>query len=79
MVSIWGAAGPNQRPSLVKRALCTERCQDTAGRHFNVIVWRDWPGPSITSYSLEDGTPVEYHDECYFKLPSGKTLTRCEH
>jgi len=58
--------------------LYRERCQDEYGNHYTVIVWRDWPGLSMTSYTLKDGTPVHYEDESHFSLPSGKMLTRCE-
>ncbi|CAH1689933.1 conserved hypothetical protein [Hyphomicrobiales bacterium] len=78
MVAIWKSAGPNKRPTQVRRALHTEHCRDKDGKRYKVIVWREWPGLSLTSYTLEDGTPVHYEDECYFALPSGKMLTRCE-
>ena len=63
----------------VKRELYREQCQDEAGNRFTVVVWRDWPGLSLTSYTLDDGTPVRYEDECYFAVvPTRKMLTRCE-
>jgi hypothetical protein len=61
-----------------KRELYRERCQDEYGNHYIVIVWREWPGLLTTSYTLKDGTPVHYEDECSFSLPSGKMITRCE-
>lgn len=67
---------PPRRRAPVKREVYRELCQDDEGNRYTVIVWRDWPG-SATSYSLEDGTPVHYEDDCYFALPSGKLMTRC--
>lgn len=61
-----------------KRELYRERCEDEYGNHYIVIVWRDWPGLSMTSYTLKDGTPVRYEDEGVFSLPSGKMITRCQ-
>lgn len=78
MVAIWKSDGPNKRPTQVRRALRTERCRDKDGKPYKVIVWSEWPGLSMTSYTLDDGTPVHYEDECYFTLPSGEMLTRCE-
>ena len=78
MVAIWRGAEVPRKPSPVKRVLRTENCQDEDGNRYTVIVWRDWPGLSTVSYSLEDGTPVHYEDECYFTTPDGKMLTRCE-
>lgn len=78
MVAIWRAPQPARRPRPVKRALYTEKCQDEDGNLVNIIVWRDWPGSSLTSYTLEDGSPVHYEDECHFATTSGKMLTRFE-
>jgi hypothetical protein len=61
-----------------RRELYRELCQDEDGARFTVIVWQNKPGLSSVSYSLEDGTPVHYEDECYFATPSGKMLTRCQ-
>lgn len=70
---------PPRRHSAVKRELYRERCNDEEGNRYTVIVWRDWPGTSSTSYSLEDGTPVHYEDECNFLIePTQKLLTRCD-
>lgn len=66
-----------RRSSPAKRELYRERCQDEDGNRFTVIVWRDWPGLSAVSYTLDDGTPLHYEDECYLALPGGKMLTRC--
>lgn len=72
------AEPPPRRFGPVKRELYREPCQDGDGNRYTVIVWRDWPGTSITSYTLADGTPVRYEDECYFVVvPSGVLLTRC--
>ncbi len=69
---------PPRRHSAVKRELYRERCKDEDGNRYTVIVWRDYPGTSLTSYTLEDGTPVRYEDECYFATLTGKMLTRCD-
>ena len=81
MVAIWKSAEPSRRHSSpVKRALYTEQCRDEDGNRYAVVVWRDWPGLAVTSYTLEDGTPVRYEDECFFTIvPTGKVLNRCEH
>jgi hypothetical protein len=68
-----------RRPSAVKQALYTEQCRDENGNRYTVVVWRDWPGSPLTSYTLEDGTPVHYEDECYFLIePTRQMLTRCD-
>lgn len=68
-----------RRHSAAKRELYRERCKDEDGNRYNVIVWRDYPGTSLTSYTLEDGTPVHYEDECYFLIePTRRLLTRCD-
>jgi len=78
MVALRKPAWPPQRrwPLPRKRELYRERCEDEYGNHYTVIVCRDWPGLSMTSYTLKDGTPVHYEDERTFSLPSGKVLTR---
>lgn len=78
MVSLQTPAGAPRRQSSHRRELYRERCQDEGGNRFTVIVWQNKPGLSTVSYSLEDGTPLHYEDECYFATPSGKMLTRCE-
>jgi len=78
MVAIWRSTEEHRKPAPVKRVLRTENCRDEDGTRYKVIVWRDWPGLQLVSYTLEDGTPVHYEDECYFATPSGKMLTRCE-
>ena len=78
MVALHSPAGPARRPQTSRRELYRERCQDEDGNHFTVIVWQNKPGLSTVSYSLEDGTPAHYEDECYFATPNGKLLTRCE-
>ncbi|MGO4171529.1 hypothetical protein [Bosea sp. TAF32] len=59
-----------------KRELYRERCKDEFDNHYVVIVWRDWLGVAMTSYTLKDGTPVHYEDERRFSLSSGKILIR---
>lgn len=61
-----------------KRELYRERCRDEDGNLYIVIVWRNSPGLAATSYTLPDGTPVHYEDECVFSLPGGKLISRCE-
>jgi hypothetical protein len=77
MVAIWRGEASGRGPAPVKRALYTEDCRDEDGRRYRVVVWREWSASPKTSYSLEDGTPLHYEDECSFALPSGKFLTRC--
>lgn len=68
-----------RRQSPVRRELYRERCKDGDGNRYTVIVWRETPDTSLTSYSLEDGTPVHYEDECYFLIePTRQMLTRCD-
>lgn len=69
---------PTRRQQTTRRELYREACQDENGNRFSVIVWQNKPGLSTVSYSLEDGTPLQYEDECFFATPSGKMLTRCE-
>lgn len=66
---------PGVRPS--RREHYRERCQGEEGNRYTVIVWRG-PGSVQTTYSLEDGTPVQFEDDCIFRLPSGKLISRCE-
>ncbi len=69
----------SRRHSPTRRELYRERCKDEAGNHFTVIVWRETPGTSLTSYTLEDGTAVHYEDECYFLIePTRQMLSRCD-
>jgi len=67
-----------RRPKPTKRETYREPCQDEDGNLYTVIVWRDWQGLPMTSYTLDDGTTVHYEDERLFSLPSGKMLTRCD-
>lgn len=76
MVALQTPAEPPQRRPTSRRELYREDCQDADGARFTIIVWQNKPGLSTVSYSLEDGTPLHYEDECYFALPSGKMLTR---
>lgn len=69
---------PRRRPQTTRRELYRENCQDDEGNRFTVIVWQNKPGLSTVSYSLEDGTPLHYEDECVFALPSGKLISRCD-
>ena len=74
MVALQGPA--DRQPQRNRRELYREQCQDEQGNRFIVIVWQNKPGLSTVSYSLEDGTPVHYEDECYFATPTGVMLTR---
>ncbi len=76
MVASQDSVAP--QPSRNRREFYRERCQDEDGNRFIVIVWQNKPSLSTVSYSLEDGTPLHYEDECYFATPTGKMLTRCE-
>ncbi|UZF90423.1 hypothetical protein [Bosea sp. NBC_00550] len=67
-----------RRSSTSKRELYREDCQDEEGNRYTVIVWQNKPGLSTVSYTLDDGTPLHYEDKCYFALPSGRMLTRCD-
>lgn len=78
MVAISKDIDASRRPSPVKCELYREQCQDEDGNRYTVIVWKDWPGSPLTSYTLEDGTALHYEYECYFATPAGKMLTRCE-
>lgn len=69
----WQAPGSHR----ARRQLYRERCQDKDGNHYTVTVWRG-PGLVQTTYSLEGGTPVVFEDDCIFRLPSGKLISRCE-
>lgn len=55
-----------------------ECCHDEDGNLYTVIVWRNRPGSSSGFYTLVDGTPVHYEDECYFATPNFKLLSRCD-
>ena len=77
MAAVQTPVEPPRRQS--RRELYREQCQDEDGNRFTVIVWQNKPGLSTVSYSLEDGTPVHYEDECYFLIePTRQFLTRCE-
>lgn len=79
MVALRWPADPVPRGySPTRRELYRELCQDGDGHRYTVIVWRDWPGSPVSSYTLEDGTPVRYEDECVFTLPDGSSISRCE-
>ncbi|WP_306224612.1 hypothetical protein [Bosea beijingensis] len=77
MVALQDTQPVPRRPQTARRELYREQCQDEDGNRFAVIVWQNKPGLSTVSYSLEDGTPLHYEDECFFATPGGKMLTRC--
>jgi len=61
-----------------KRELYRERCEDSDGNSYCVIVWQKFRGLDVTSYTLEDGSPVNYVDGCEFEIAATKTIiTRC--
>jgi hypothetical protein len=78
MVALRKPTEPARSRRPERREIYRERCRDEYGNHYVVIVWRDWPGLPTTSYSLRDGTPVQYEDECFFRLPNGRLISRCE-
>lgn len=78
MVALQAPDVPVRRSSTSKRELYREDCQDEEGNRYTVIVWQNKPGLSTVSYTLDDGTPLHYEDKCYFALPSGRMLTRCD-
>ncbi|SEG59408.1 hypothetical protein [Bosea lathyri] len=62
-----------------KRELYRERCEDSDGNIYCVIVWQMFRGLDVTSYTLEDGSPVKYIDGCEFEIVStGKIISRCD-
>lgn len=71
---------PSSRPLRGrKRELYRERCEDSDGKLYCVIVWQMFRGLDVTSYTLEDGTPVKYIDGCEFEIVStGKVISRCD-
>lgn len=53
-------------------------CRVEGGNDCCVVVYRVYPGLDITSYKLEDGSPLNYIDDCRFEVAStGVTITRC--
>lgn len=70
-----GAVEQDAVPFEVRR----EACQDENGNRYTVIVWQHGVVAPWTSYTLADGSPVHYEDECWFDVPgTGKMLTRCK-
>jgi len=62
-----------------KRELYRERCEDSDGNIYCVIVWQMFRGLDVTSYTLEDGSLVKYIDGCEFEIVStGKIISRCD-
>jgi hypothetical protein len=62
-----------------QRELYRERCEDSDGNIYSVIVWQMFRGLDATSYMLEDGSPVKYIDGCEFEIVStGKIISRCD-
>lgn len=65
-------------PVPIPLELYRENCQDEDGNRYTVIVSALFPNLSTTSYALEDGTPVNFIDDCRFEIaPTGVVITRC--
>ncbi|POR52376.1 hypothetical protein [Bosea psychrotolerans] len=61
----------------IPREVYRERCQDEDGNRYTVIVLNDEIG--VTTYRLDDGSPVRSVDDCEFEvMATGKFLSRCE-
>jgi len=59
------------------REVYRERCQDEDGNRYTVIVLND--GIGVTTYRLDDGSPVRFVDDCEFEvIATGRFLSRCE-
>lgn len=57
--------------------LCREACEDAKGNRYSVIVWRAVPGLFPTTYTLDDGSPVKFVDDCVFEIiGTGTYITR---
>lgn len=55
-----------------------EACEDAEGNPYTVIVWRPVAGLSLTDYTLDDGSPVKFVDDCVFEIErTGTFITRC--
>ncbi|TCR60824.1 hypothetical protein [Bosea sp. BK604] len=54
--------------------LCREACRDTEGNAYTVIVWRPLPGLNLTEYTLDDGRPVKFVDDCRFEIVDSGVL-----
>ncbi len=55
-----------------------EPCEDEDGNRYTVIVWRPYPELEVTEYTLEDGSPVSFVDDCLFEIErTGVFVTRC--
>jgi hypothetical protein len=58
--------------------LYREECEDDDGNRYTVIVWRPFPGLSLTDYTLDDGTPVKFVDNRHFEIgTTGTLISRC--
>lgn len=63
---------------LEPQELYREACEDDEFNHYTVIVWRPIAGLSATDYTLDDGTPVKFVDNCIFEIVDTRVLiTRC--
>ncbi len=66
------------RPDPEAQELYREACRDEDDNLYTVIVWQAHPLMSGTLYTLDDGSPVTFEDDCWFTVAeSGKQLTRC--
>lgn len=58
--------------------LYREQCEDADGNPYTVIVWRLIPGIGSVQYTLDDGSPVKFVDDCLFQVvETGTFITRC--
>ncbi|RXT43090.1 hypothetical protein B6S44_28930 [Bosea sp. Tri-44] len=65
-------------PAYDRKELYQELCQDEDGNRYTVVVYRPFPNLNVTRYELEDGSRVEFVDDCLFEIEAtGKQLTRC--
>jgi hypothetical protein len=74
-------ADPRQHPFPIgAKELYRDPCEDDEGNHYTVIVWRPAPGLteySLDEYTLDDGTPVSFFDDCVFEIEgTGVRITR---
>jgi len=54
--------------------LYRETCEDAEGNAYSLIVWRPLPGLNLVEYTLDDGRPVRFIDECRFEIMESGTL-----
>ncbi|RDJ20134.1 hypothetical protein DWF00_16625 [Bosea caraganae] len=63
---------------LEPRELYREQCEDAEGNRYTVIAWRPFPGLDLVEFTLDDGSPVKFVDDCLFQVAeTGTFITRC--